>query len=364
MCGEPPDIELGKLKKSTVWHVALRSAKLSELVKKLLDQGEPAVGVMPAPPRKGTRRLFIGGIRGVTMEELEALFAQFGKMRMARPVGPEATFTFAEYESKNAAIVARNFMNGHKIFPGVLMNVDFAPEPSQPSHPPIVPSKHTAEPTKELGRAAGERRSFSPGRPRNGLTARRRESRPGRGRRRSRARSRTRNRSRSRPMRRSPTPQRRRQESLRAKQRRSRSQSREHWLGTAYSGKQVQAKVDVFKMGDFICRCICTLVRGSRGYPQLSRRFEIDQRTKIENCLTHLRKSTGEVTVWYIAAKTRDDCDGYDSLCDYFVRKDRVGLVQTDTYYMYLVPPVSKFMNPLKLGETTYAIGLQIPRRK
>merc|ERR1711933_386759 len=74
----------------------------------------------------------------------------------------------------------------------------------------------------------------------------------------------------------------------------------------------------------------------------------IDQRTKIDHGRSHMDRAGVLATGYHFSAADRKDCAAYDALCDYFVEKQRVGLVQTPSYYVYIVPPKVKLY---KMGE-------------
>ncbi|CAE8625647.1 unnamed protein product [Polarella glacialis] len=112
------------------------------------------------------------------------------------------------------------------------------------------------------------------------------------------------------------------------------------------------AKVKLFKMGEFCCNIVANFVKGQG--PGMSDMLDlIDQRTKIDHCRAHMERAGPLATVWHFALQR------YDALCDYFVEKQRVGLVQTPSYYVYIVPPTEKYLKELNLPNSNFVVGLQ-----
>lgn len=105
-------------------------------------------------------------------------------------------------------------------------------------------------------------------------------------------------------------------------------------------------------------------MRGNESPDALQTKLHIDQRTKIDHCRSHLERAGALATVWHLSAADRRDCPPYDALCDYFVDKERVGFVQTPSYYVYIVPPTEKYLKELKLPTSNFVVGLQIPIKK
>lgn len=120
----------------------------------------------------------------------------------------------------------------------------------------------------------------------------------------------------------------------------------------------------LFKMGEFVCNCVATYVQGSEDSEPLVPHLQIDQRTKVDHCRSHMDKAGGLGTIWHFSAADRRDCAAYDALCDYFVEKERVGLVQTPSYYVYVVPPTKEYLDALGFPESNFVVGLQIPVKK
>ncbi|CAK8997428.1 Hypothetical protein SCF082_LOCUS5211 [Durusdinium trenchii] len=117
-------------------------------------------------------------------------------------------------------------------------------------------------------------------------------------------------------------------------------------------------------MGEFCCNIVANFVKGKESPESLTTKLQIDQRTKIDHCRAHMERAGQLATVWHFSAADRKDCAAYDALCDYFVEKQRVGLVQTPNYYIYIVPPTEKYLKELNLPASNFVVGLQIPIKK
>jgi hypothetical protein len=117
-------------------------------------------------------------------------------------------------------------------------------------------------------------------------------------------------------------------------------------------------------MGEFCCNIVANFVKGKDDPDLLVQKLHIDQRTKIDHCKSHLERAGGLASIWHFSAADRKDCAAYDALCDYFVEKQRVGLVQTPSCYVYIVPPTEKYLKELKLPNYNFVVGLQIPIKK
>merc|ERR1711948_30739 len=133
---------------------------------------------------------------------------------------------------------------------------------------------------------------------------------------------------------------------------------------TKAEGKKAKAKVKLYKMGEFCCNIVANYVTGKQSAEAIVNKLHIDQRTKVDHCKSHLERAGALATIWHFSAADRRDCAAYDALCDYFVEKDRVGLVQTPAYYIYIVPPTEKFLKDLALPTSNFVVGLQIPIKK
>jgi len=128
--------------------------------------------------------------------------------------------------------------------------------------------------------------------------------------------------------------------------------------------KMPKPRVKLYKMGEFCCNIVANFVKGKDTPDPLTNKLHIDQRTKIDHCKSHLDRAGDLATIWHFSAADRKDCAAYDALCDYFVEKQRVGLVQTPSCYVYIVPPTEKYLKELKIANSNYVVGIQIPIKK
>ena len=101
-------------------------------------------------------------------------------------------------------------------------------------------------------------------------------------------------------------------------------------------------------------------------------RLDVNQRANLERLQSHLRRgvprgrdstsptgaaagdrSTGgagaaaRFSVWQLGADSTADSRLYDELCDYFIEKQRVGLLEDSSLAIYMVPPNPKYIHPL-----------------
>mmetsp|Transcript_1432 Transcript_1432/g.3840 ORF Transcript_1432/g.3840 Transcript_1432/m.3840 type:complete len:277 (-) Transcript_1432:255-1085(-) len=120
-------------------------------------------------------------------------------------------------------------------------------------------------------------------------------------------------------------------------------------------------RLQLYKMGEFCCDILANFVRGNEQPETISGPLLINQRTKMEHCQSHMERAGDLATVWYFSAADRRDCAAYDALCDYFIEKQRVGLVEGPTYYVYLVPPSERYIKQLGLPSSNFVIGVQVP---
>lgn len=125
-----------------------------------------------------------------------------------------------------------------------------------------------------------------------------------------------------------------------------------------------KARVKLFKMGEFCCNIVANFVKGKEVPENLVSKLHIDQRTKVAHCRSHMDRAGGLTTIWHFSAADRSDCPAYDALCDYFLEKQRVGLVQTPSYYVYIVPPTEEYLSALGLPSSNFVVGVQIPIKK
>lgn len=124
-------------------------------------------------------------------------------------------------------------------------------------------------------------------------------------------------------------------------------------------------KMQLWKMGEVCCTVTAEFVKGNEKPEKIKdRRLEINQRTKVEHCSAHLKKAGDLTTVWQLIAEDKSDQEAYDALCDYFVEKKRVGLVEAKAFFIYIVPPQASYQDQLSLPKSKFALALQVPTRK
>jgi len=117
----------------------------------------------------------------------------------------------------------------------------------------------------------------------------------------------------------------------------------------------------LFKLGELCCDAVARFVRGSVQPKPFADKFNIDQRVKLDHCKRHVQMANEFMTVWRFSASGWRGKAALNALRDYFVAKQRVGLVQTPSYAVYFVPPDAKYLEALGLPESGYALGLQVP---
>lgn len=95
--------------------------------------------------------------------------------------------------------------------------------------------------------------------------------------------------------------------------------------------------------------------------------LDVNQRASVDRLQTHLRRGqsgrggggNGEgdgegaaprFSVWQLGADTQEDGRPYDMLCEYFIEKQRVGLLENASTAIYMVPPLPKYTQPLGVG--------------
>lgn len=144
-------------------------------------------------------------------------------------------------------------------------------------------------------------------------------------------------------------------------------------------------RLELSKMGEKMCAVLARKFFVQRASDTsdkdfyLPRDIDICNRTKVDYCKAHLAKvgvngplvlgssstsDLGTVVVWQFAAATERDCNGYDSLCDYFVSKDRIGFFTSSdgAIVTYFIPPVKQFLEPLGLPmDAKYLTAIQMP---
>ncbi|KAF8820067.1 hypothetical protein IE077_000576, partial [Cardiosporidium cionae] len=116
----------------------------------------------------------------------------------------------------------------------------------------------------------------------------------------------------------------------------------------------------VSKQGQLMCNMSAKYIKGCSDMKP-SESLNLGQRTHIDRLCSQLRK-TQRFSLWQLGADTREDSRHYDELCDYFINKDRVGLLEFDCYDVYLVPPNSKYIQPLNLPDANFMYAFVVEK--
>jgi hypothetical protein len=282
-------------------------------------------------------------------KDIEDLLDTFGKVHNGLRYVPARTCAFATFDEIDDAVVARNTLYGLEVLKSQYLNVDFTDESIDPPEgfgpwgawngrsqwmPPWGDPRASWGMYSEMYRQQGRKPERSPPR------AKRRE--------------------------RSRTPTKKQAVSPERTRRRAREASPPPAArdSSPEAPEVPKVKVKLYKMGEFCCNIVANFVKGNASPEQLQKKLQIDQRTKIDHCRSHMERAGELATVWHFSAADRRDCAAYDALCDYFVDKGRVGLVQTPTHYLYIVPPTDTYLKELGLPSSNFVVGIQIPIRK
>lgn len=363
-----------------VAHIALRSATAAAAMHRLCEQMHPGLTVAFAPPRRASATLWLGNIDDfVPRKELETLLGEYGRVVNGLRYLPARTCAFASFSQADDAVAARNYLYGMEVQKNQYLNIDFVdegdggyaadgwggaawPTPWAPQWGPWGGWGGAGAGRRPPGAEWGRPGARSP--PRLQLRAGRRRSR-------TRSRGRGSDREPSEP----PVERQRKKKARRAAEspQKVSKKARAAPASDAESEAPVtkgeakaagKAKVKLYKMGEFCCNIVANFVKGKDTPELLVSKLHIDQRTKIDHCKSHLDRAGKLGTIWHFSAADRKDCAAYDALCDYFVEKQRVGLVQTPSYYVYIVPPTEKYLSSLGLQNSNFMVGLQIPIKK
>mmetsp|Transcript_105391 Transcript_105391/g.187410 ORF Transcript_105391/g.187410 Transcript_105391/m.187410 type:complete len:631 (-) Transcript_105391:58-1950(-) len=361
-----------------VAHVTLRSATAAAAMHRLCEEHHKNLTVAFAPPRKASPTLWLGNVDDfVPRKSLETLLSEYGKVLHGLRYLPARTCAFASFAEVRGAVAARNSLYGLEVTKNQYLNVDFVDDGDAAAPPPEAFGMWGAPPPWGMPPwgmppppFGGPRPPWAPppgiagapwghpppgmapwqrgGPPRDGDHWRNTEV-PGarlveRGAKRGRGTARA-HESPSRSPRREASPEQPRRRKEKA-------------------AETPKSKVKLYKMGEFCCNIVANFVKGKESPESLTTKLQIDQRTKIDHCRAHMERAGPLATVWHFSAADRRDCTAYDALCDYFVEKQRVGLVQTPSYYIYIVPPTEKYLKELNLPASNFVVGLQIPIKK
>ena len=142
--------------------------------------------------------------------------------------------------------------------------------------------------------------------------------------------------------------------------RRERSRSRDRFVSSDF-------QIELSKMGELVSETMLTLLRGSRRDAEKffngRRKINVDQRTKVEHCVSALRKiKEDEIVIFGVESKS-----DLESFCAYFKEKDRLGFVNEEGGMLYFVPVCRQFLDPLDLSPRTVSaagslIAILVPK--
>merc|ERR550534_285745 len=383
-------IELHSLSsKRDVAHITLKDIKAACTLRAFIMEKHPTWKVALCSPRKASRVLWIGSlpqdgswnVNPWYVRPVEELLGHYGKLRGGLRFISKAFCGFATFERQSEAVRARNALYGYPLKVNAEtepchLNVDFAEDDEDEEEELPLPPRRQS---RSIRRRSRSRRRRSVRRSRSRRMLRRSAPRRSPPRRSPPRRSPRRDAPRRSPRRRSP-PRRRRERS------RTRSARRDHRVRVEEKKPRAEetappvedkpkegrdVRVSLYKMGDFACATSASFLKGDenmrKGF-QDSIRLDIDQRTKLEHVISHKARNEGRWAVWRLTPETtKKGTEAYDELFRYFVDRQRVGLVQTKTAHVYIVPPDPTFLEGLKLdeeGQQRFALALQIPLRK
>jgi len=364
-----------------VAHVALRSATAAAAMHRIAEQMHPNLTVAFAPPRRASKALWLGNVDDfVNRKDLEQVLGSFGKLNNGLRYLPARTCCFAVFPAVESAVKARNLLYGMEVQKNQYLNVDFVdewaaeaqeapqmpfgmpgmppfgmpgmPPFGMPGMPPMMPGMAPGFPGQQRGKAKRTNKEVAEGQPAGapqwtpwgmmpagmfpGMPQ------PGADKKRSKEDD----------------------EPARKKDGRRKSKAAAAPESSDEEAPPPKVKVKLYKMGEFCCNIVANFVKGKDDPEILASKLHIDQRTKIDHCKSHMDRAGSLATIWHFSAADRKECAAYDALCDYFVAKERVGLVQTPTSYVYIIPPTDEYLRALKLPNSNFVVGLQIPIKK
>lgn len=122
----------------------------------------------------------------------------------------------------------------------------------------------------------------------------------------------------------------------------------------------------LYKLGEYCCEIVATFAGGHQQPLPFGESLAVDQRAKLDRCRSHIEWAGGLATIWRLNAAKKSGTKAYLALSNYFINKQRVGLIEADAFEMYIVPPDAKFLQEVGLaGPVVDAIvGIQVPTSK
>jgi len=146
------------------------------------------------------------------------------------------------------------------------------------------------------------------------------------------------------------------------------------WTHTERNDEKGQ-KVSLYKIGEFFCNAHAEFLEGNEALrlslaeaAEDAIRLDIDQRTKASIFDTHKDRNAEGFALWKLLPDTEKDEGRYHELFSYFTQRERVGLLQTKTALVYMVPPDTHFLEKINLPNRGHAymvmveFGKQKPR--
>lgn len=140
----------------------------------------------------------------------------------------------------------------------------------------------------------------------------------------------------------------------------------------------------VFKQGQHVCSMSAKFILGDPTL-QPPARLDVNQRANLERLQSQLWRGASRsrdssssppsavaaagggaarFSVWQMGADSRADSREYDRLCDYFIGKQRVGLLENTTTAIYMVPPNPKYIHPLGLPDSNFMYAFVISKSR
>merc|ERR1712039_116765 len=120
--------------------------------------------------------------------------------------------------------------------------------------------------------------------------------------------------------------------------------------------------LELFKMGEFCCKVVATFASGNSKMAKMANNcLQINQRVKMEHCRQHVMRAGVATTIWNLWPAEKGKPRAYEALGKYFQEKQRIGLVEAPTYYLYIVPPDALMQQYFELQNSKLITALQVP---
>merc|ERR1712112_424248 len=375
-----------------------RDVKAACTLRNYIMELHPSWKIAHCGPRKASKVLWIGGlppnndlvpeVKPWYLTPLEDVLATFGKLKGRMRYLPKARCFFISYEKTSEAVRARNYMYGYPIKPEAFgetfyLNVDFAEVEEDEEELEFVPRRRASP--RRVRRvveeeSSSESRSPVPLPARRARRVREEESHsPVVRRRRIEDVRRIRKRL---PEMKKPLTKKRKiaketketkdmkelKEPKEPKQEVKKMKEMKEEVTSPRPNTDGSTRLNLYKMQEFVCDGNAHFLEGNqtlkKGFSD-DLRLDIDQRTKVENVVSHKTRNEGRWALWKLAPTLPKDKPAYDELSAYFIARQRVGLVQTKLAHVYILPNDPQFLDPLGLkSEEGHILALQIPVRQ